>query len=267
MAEFKSYSPGMFCWTDYTSADIGASLEFYGSLFGWRGVEQPSEDGMPRYLFFTLEEKVVCGIGELPSSMKEQGVPPMWNSYISTNDVDASCTKAKELGGSVMMPPFDISDKGRMAMVVSPEGAYFGLWQAKNHIGADIANIPGSVTWNELATNDVAKSIAFYEELCAWKSVTEQMGETSYTSFTTKEGRPAGGMLEMTDSPQWEGVPPHWSVYFAVGDCDEAVKRAKELGGSVLVPPTDIPDMGRFAVLKDNIGGVFSVMYLQNPDS
>ena len=56
------------------------------------------------------------------------------------------------------------------------------------------------------------------------------------------------------------GIPPHWMVYLAVEDCDSSTGRAKELGGAVEVPPTDIPSVGRFAVLQDPQGAVFSVI-------
>jgi hypothetical protein len=61
---------------------------------------------------------------------------------------------------------------------------------------------------------------------------------------------------------QWQGIPPHWSIYFAVENCEQTVEKAKGLGGSVHVPPTDIPNVGKFSVLGDPQGAVFQVIQL-----
>ena len=65
-------------------------------------------------------------------------------------------------------------------------------------------------------------------------------------------------MIEITG--EWPAeVPPHWMTYFAVDDCDATTGRAAELGATVLVAPADIPP-GRFAVLRDPLGAVFSLI-------
>ena len=71
-------------------------------------------------------------------------------------------------------------------------------------------------------------------------------------------------MLEMTE--EWEGIPPHRMIYFAVADCDAMSEKAASLGGQVCVPPTDIPNIGRFAVITDPQGAVFSIMQSYNDD-
>ncbi len=74
------------------------------------------------------------------------------------------------------------------------------------------------------------------------------------------DGEPVGGMMPMGDMfpPQ---VPPHWTVYFAVEDADATVAEITALGGSVIAPPTDIPQ-GRFAAVSDPHGAMFSVIAL-----
>jgi hypothetical protein len=58
-------------------------------------------------------------------------------------------------------------------------------------------------------------------------------------------------------------VPPHWLVYFAVDDSDKTAEKAKGMGGEVMVPPTDIPNIGRFAILNDPQGAGFAVIRLE----
>jgi predicted enzyme related to lactoylglutathione lyase len=61
------------------------------------------------------------------------------------------------------------------------------------------------------------------------------------------------------NGPEYQGVPAHWGVYFAVDDCDATVEKAKGMGATSCVPPTDIPNVGRFAVIQDPQGAIFSV--------
>jgi predicted enzyme related to lactoylglutathione lyase len=189
----------------------------------------------------------------------QQGAPPHWLSYISVGHVNDVARRAKELGGTVLMDPFDVLDVGRMAMVQDPTGAVVALWEPRRHAGAGIAGEPGSICWNELATADVARAGAFYTSLLGWSAETRPMGGASYTMFA-HEGAPRGGMMAI--APEWGPVPPNWLVYFAVSDCGGQTALAQSLGGSVRVPPTDVAGVGRFSVLADPQGAVFAVMEL-----
>ena len=81
----------------------------------------------------------------------------------------------------------------------------------------------------------------------------------TYTRY--KNGaRLAAGMFKI--SGQMGDVPPNWMVYFAVDDCDGAVEKAQRAGANVVVPPADIPDVGRFTVLTDPQGAVFAMIQL-----
>ena len=80
-----------------------------------------------------------------------------------------------------------------------------------------------------------------------------------YTIFSNS-GVDIGGMYGIT--PQMKGVPPHWLPYFNVNDCDGVTQKAVSMGGKIVMPPTDIPDTGRFAYLQDPYGAVFAVIKL-----
>jgi predicted enzyme related to lactoylglutathione lyase len=116
--------------------------------------------------------------------------------------------------------------------------------------------------WNELATTDAPGCSKFYTSLFGWTAQDMPMGPTTYTLFK-QGGQDVGGMLQMT--AEWAGVRPHWMAYVAVEDVDGCACRITELGGKVCVPPTDIP-VGRFAVVEDPTGAVFSIIRL-NPRS
>ncbi len=78
-----------------------------------------------------------------------------------------------------------------------------------------------------------------------------------YTGIFLGEDQPNGGMIEMND--EWPAeIPPHWMTYFTVDDVDAAAAKVTDLGGSISVPPQDIP-VGRFSVVNDPQGGVFTI--------
>lgn len=261
MTEMTKYAPGTFCWVDYVAHDMEAAQRWYAELFGWEAQTQETQGGPP-YAMFTNGGKVVAGIGQMSDEMKKAGVPPMWNNYVSVDDAAAVAEQAKALGATVTVPAMKVMDAGSLAFFMDPAGAAFAVWQPGNHHGSQIVNEAVSLSWNELAVRDVAKAQEFYGKLFGWSFSSIPMGEFDYTVIKNGD-RDNGGIMPM-QGPKWEGVPPHWMAYFAVEDCDATAKLAEASGGAIMVPGTDIP-AGRFAVLRDAQGGVFTAIQLNNP--
>jgi hypothetical protein len=259
MGGILKHAPGTFCWAELLTGDTDGAKKFYAELLGWTHHDDPIPGGGV-YTMLKLGDGDVGALYELMDDLKAAGVPPHWLGYVTVEDAAATAAKAKQLGGTVLKDAFDIFDIGTMAVLQDPTGAAFALWQPKTHTGYDYNDArPGTVCWNELATNDVEKAGKFYAELLPWKRTIMDMGPVPYTMFMAGEAR-AAGMMEMTE--EWAGIPPHWMVYFTVDDCDAAAEKAKGLGGEVKVPPTDIPTVGRFAVIQDPQGAVFSIIKL-----
>jgi len=252
MPEFSRHEPGSFCWAELATTDDANAKKFYTTLFGWGFEDSPAG---PDMIYTTLKKKGKS-IGALYKLGPEQkGVPPHWNTYVSVASADDSAKKAKDLGGKLLMEPFDVMDVGRMAIVQDPQGAMFSLWQAKKHIGAEVVNEPGALCWAELDTTDTESAERFYTGLFGWGAKVSE----AYTEWQ-QGGVSIGGMMKIPK--EWGPVPPNWLVYFAVADCDATAKRTGELGGGTIVPPTDIPGMGRFSVLRDPQCAVFAIYKL-----
>jgi predicted enzyme related to lactoylglutathione lyase len=111
----------------------------------------------------------------------------------------------------------------------------------------------GKFVWYDLMTKNEEASLAFYAELIGWKSSTMDIGGMPYTLLRAGETT-IGGLMNL-DAPD---VPNHWVGYVQVEDIEATCALATELGGTVCVPPTEIPGVGRFAVLTDPQGGVIS---------
>jgi uncharacterized protein len=260
MTEQTRHEPGMFCWVELATTNGPAAKKFYTSLFGWKPNEIPMGQGDDNP--YVMLEKDGKEAGALYQTGPEQkGMPPHWGSYVCVTSADESAAKAKQLGGTVIMEPFDVMEHGRMAVIQDPTGAVFSIWQPKEHIGAKVTNEPGSFCWNELYTTDVKRSEDFYSGLFGWSGDEKMAMPTGgeYTIFKKGDAQ-AAGMMKI---PKEMGpTPPHWLVYFAVDDSDRTVEKAKGMGANVMVPPTDIPNIGRFSILSDPQGAGFAVIKL-----
>lgn len=260
MPEIKTHTPGAFCWAEVGTIDAKKTKAFYSELFGWKYEDRPAGE-FGTYTMCKLDGKDLAGLYELPPDLRKMGVPAHWMSYIAVANADAACDKIKKHGGTVQQGPFDVMDVGRMAICKDPTGATFSIWQAKAHKGASLMGENGTPCWFELATKGVEKAEKFYRDVFGWSVKRGTDAGMVYHELTPPGAQaPQGGMMELT--PHHGPVPPHWQIYFTVDDCDGDVRRVKDLGGKVLVPPMDIPKVGRFAVVTDPAGASFAIIKL-----
>lgn len=259
----NDFHPGEFCWIDLNAHDLESAAAWYAGLFGWKVQMMPTPEGGMPYAFLCRGEDGICGVGQMSDEMKAQGIPPLWNSYVSTADCEATEARVKELGGTITCPTMTVPGHGKMCYFLDPQGASIACWQSLNPDGPGmLVREPGSLSWNELMTRDVRAAQEFYGPLFGWSfSPMPMEGAEDYHVLKLGDGD-AGGMMSM-NGPQFEGVPPHWLVYFETADCDATAAQAKSSGGSIHVPPMEIP-VGKFTVLQDPQGGVFCAIAL-NP--
>lgn len=250
------YQQGEPCWVELCTHDWQGAKSFYQALFGWGHNDMETPEGY--YTTMQIEGDDVAAMYQMPSSYPKD-VPTHWTIYFAVADVEATVAKAVSAGGELLAGPHDVGNAGKMALLSDPEGSRFALWQAKEHIGIGQKFVNNSLCWVELACKDTAKASDFYSEVLGYTTKQTDMGEFMYTEWCVAE-QSIGGMMQMTE--EWGDIPAHWMTYFTVDDCDAMAERVKALGGSVCVPPTDIEQVGRFAVVNDPQGGVFSIIKL-----
>jgi predicted enzyme related to lactoylglutathione lyase len=254
MPVMTGYEPGIPCWIDVGSADVPATVAFYTSLFGWTSFEPPGGGG---YTMFLQGDKHVAAVGPLMMP----GQPEQWSTYVSVADADTTAAAITSAGGTILAPPFDVMEEGRMAVCMDDGGAVFSLWQPKNTFGAELVNEPVSFCWTELASTDIERSKRFYAAVFGWGGETNPFGGGSYTEFKLGD-RSFAGMQQIGEMVP-AGTPPHWLVYLSVADTDATVQKATSLGATVTVPPMDI-EVGRFSVLSDPRGAFFGIIRLKD---
>ena len=238
---------GRFVWYDLMTTDLDGARRFYSELFNWKFKEEDMT-GAGKYNAIVVGD---TGMGGMVPMEPSDGLPSHWIGYVTTDDVDAATTKASTLGGKIGREPFDIPKVGRMSVIVDPTGGMISPFKFAGDPAPEAAPAPGRFVWHELLTHDVESAKAFYVGVFGWKLGEMDMGDKG-TYWLLKQGdKDAAGMMQMPTSAP---APSHWLFYVGVENVDETTDRAAALGATIMVPPTDIPKMGRFSVLTDPTG-------------
>lgn len=249
--ETVTYVEGLFCWAELGSTNPAEAVKFYTQLFPWSVQESPFGVDQTYTVFRYDNRDVVAMYG-----LGDAAIPSYWGCYIAVNDVETSSKKAEALGAEMLIAPRQVAEKGKMCAFRDPTGAVAALWEQGEHPGAGLIHAPYSMDWHELYTTDLNAAAEFYMGLLGWSKEEIPTAAGTYLQFRAG-GQHAAGMKAI--SPEMKGMASSWSLYFQVPDCDETVRKARELGAQIIVPPADVPGSGRFAALCDPQGAYFSV--------
>ena len=249
----SAWPAGTPCWADLTSTDPDGARAFYGALFGWDlEVGPPESSG---YTMARHDGRVVTAINGMASP---EGAPSAWVTYLATDDLDATHAAALAAGATEVLAPFDVMTAGRMSLAVDPTGAFFGLWQAGDHVGFQAFNEPATVVWNELLSRDYEGAKSFYDNLFGFSYEKVDMPPPHEYATISNGGDMVAGIGSMPPEVPAQ-VPSNWAVYFQVEDVDSVVAETVRLGGSMMSEPMTTP-WGRMSTLADPQGAAFSVM-------
>jgi hypothetical protein len=244
-------------WIDVGAPDLDGAISFYGGLFDWRFRSAGPEAG--GYGFFQLDGRTVAGGMR---TTPEQG-PPSWTVYFRSPDAQAAADAAEQAHGGVLFRPMDVMGQGHMAILSDKAGVPFGIWQPGRTEGIEVAGETGSLCWVELYTPDMPAAAAFYHAVLGLETFGVPFPGGMYTTVNPAGGGEEsmfGGIIPLSDDPTEAEAGPYWLPYFEVADADATAARAEELGGTVRMPATDMPDVGRIAKLADPYGARFAVI-------
>lgn len=259
--QIERYPQGVPCWVDLATTDQAAAKAFYGGLFGWSYEDVPmDQEGQQHYSMALLAGRYAAAVFTQPQEQRQMGVPPCWNVHLTAEDVDAAAGRVSELGGKVIMAPFDVFDAGRMAIISDSTGGVVTLWQPRRHCGAGVKYEPGAIAWCELMTTDPAAAASFYTALLGLDSDRQTMQHGVEYTVLMAAGEPAAGIMALPDELRDQQIPPHWNVYFQVADVDATVAAVTAGGGGVNMPPSDIATVGRVAFVRDPQGAGAGLM-------
>jgi predicted enzyme related to lactoylglutathione lyase len=245
-----AYHHGKFVWFEYFGDDLARAQAFYAKLFGWSIGKFPM--GAETYDLIQLGEIGIGGFRRAPP-----GTPNAWMSYMSVADVDASADAAVKAGAKLLMPPADFHPVGRGATIADPTGAVISIWKSAEADRDDVATIPtGDWIWNELVSTDASIAVGFYQQVFGYTNQSMSMSDGGTYNLMHKDGIPRCGIMQApAPIPQ-----SFWLPYVCVDDCDASCAKAEALGGKGMLPPMDIPGVGRIAAFTDPMGGAIAVI-------
>jgi predicted enzyme related to lactoylglutathione lyase len=249
-------SHGLFIWYQLLTTDVEAAQAFYAEVVGW-GTRDASGPGMP-YTLFTAGEASVAGLMGLSEDAATMGARPRWLGYVGVDDVDATADRIQRLGGVVHVPPMDIPDVSRFAIVADPQMATVGLFKGTKPRQEQVADprSRGRVGWHELLAADWKQAWAFYGELFGWQKAQTNVGAMGEYQQFSAGGQTIGGMMNKPPTV----LHPCWLYYFNVGDIDAAVKRVRAGGGQVLKGPIEVLDGNWIVQCVDPQGVMFALI-------
>lgn len=256
MATRQSAPLGAPTWIDLTTSDVDRAMQFYGSVFGWTYETAGEEYG--GYVSAFLDGRIVAG---LMRNDPQWNAPDAWTTYLHTSDADATVAAATAAGGANCGGVMDIPEKGRMAMMTDPAGAFFGLWQPAGHQGYAVFNEAGAPLYHQLTTSDYAGALSFYRTVFGW--TTQTVADTDEFRYSTAvfDGEELLGVMDGSVFLP-EGVPSTWTAFLGADDVDKTVELIVEHGGSVVRAAEDTP-YGRLAAVTDPTGAGFNLSSLQ----
>ena len=227
-----------FCWFEY-GGDAKKAQAFFGEVFHWSTKPMPIGNGQT-YTMIAVGEETIGGYIE---------GQPRWLSHLLVTDAKASAAKVRSLGGKVVVEPVAMGP-GTYAVVADPLGTQFALWQPGKPEEGEFSHTPNTFCWNELLTHDEAKSLAFYTAIAGFADKPMDMGPMGTYHVLATNGKDRAGMMKapMPDAPAL------WVPYVHVADADATIARATKLGAKTIVPPNDVPNVGRIAVFIDPQG-------------
>ena len=258
MANIDKHAPGSPCWFELSTSDQNAAKTFYSNLFGWSSVDNPmGPDAV--YTLFQIDGLDAAACCTLQPDQAAQGVPPNWAVYIAVDNADAAAGRVATAGGTVIAPPFDVMDLGRMAVLQDPAGAVFCSWQPGNNTGTGIGGVMNTIGWIELTTTDEAQAAKFYGDVFGWKVSNGKGGPAGPDDYGHIENNGAmiGGISPA--SMRDPNAPPNWMIYVEGADTAAATEMARSLGATVCMGPMDIGENGTISVLQDPQGAYFAL--------
>lgn len=247
-------SHGRFVWYELTATNPESARAFYAKVMGWN----PGGSPMPgAYTVFTAGEVPVGGLMPLPESAREMGAKPLWLGYVRVDDLDAAADRVTELGGAIYVPPTEIPEVSRFAIITDPQMAMLGLvqWLTPHPEQPKPADSLGRVGWHELLAADWERAFAFYAALFGWQKSQANAGPLGTYQRFSASGETIGGVVAKPPK-----AVPFWLYYFNVADIDQTAARVVAQGGRVIFGPIDVPDGNSIAHCTDPEGAMFALV-------
>ena len=246
--------PGKFVWADLVTDDVAAARKFYGRLFGWTFRE------VGNYTLAESDERPLGGMLQRPRP-KDQAGQPRWFGYISVSSVEKALRAVTQAGGKVLAEPKQFPKRGEQAVFADPEGAVFGVVKSSAGDPEDFLAEPGEWIWIQLLSRRGRAAAEFYRSVGGY-DITENTTPGRLSDYVLVSRGFARATVRTIPQDR-DQVRPTWLPFVRVKSASEAVAKARELGGQVLVEPQSEFLQGKVAVISDTTGAAIGVLEWQ----
>jgi predicted enzyme related to lactoylglutathione lyase len=249
------HHPGKPIFAGLITPDLTKAKQFYAGLFGWTfhdvaGARSP-------YAEAYLDGSAVAGLVEkaVPAGEHRQ---PAWLNFFAVADVDGAAKAAAQNGGKVLVPPHDLADRGREAILADAQGAVFAVLASSSGDPPDMLVAPGDWIWRSLITTDPVSASGFYKTLLGYQvfPLPPTPGEQHLLLASENYARASANSRPLGHPD----MHPHWLAFIRVDDVTKAAAKVSALGGRILVEPRVDRHGGLIAVVADPLGAPFGLM-------
>ncbi len=239
---------GEVVFADLVTTDVDRAARFYTAVFDWAVRE--SDD--PGYLELVHDGELIGAIARFEDDVDAGS--SRWLPSVSVRDVDAAAGSVEAMGGTVLEPPQDFPDRGRLAVISDSEGAVLMLLRSSS---GDPERTSGGFAWAELWTRDVAEAVRFYEGVFGYRALQSKAAGAASTVVLTSDGTARATIV----AAPGDDIEPNWVPYVLVADGRATLSKARRHGGIVLATSDEVEgDVGTFAaIIADPTGGVFAI--------
>lgn len=251
-APTSHHDSGRIIWHDLISDQPAASRRFYEELFGWEFEAVGNVfnlGGEDAYSLIRHNGRLIGGMVNQASLKRQAEDISQWVVLMSVSDVDSAADQFAANGGTVLTPPTDIAGRGRMAIVVDPQGALLALLETAEGDPARQEPGYGDFLWNELWTTDLDNAAAFYTRLTGFSARNAGTDNGAYRVLQSGDQATLGMMQH-----PFADKRPVWVTYIRVEDPAAITQRVASLGGKVYVPAQNRPLGGQVALIADPSG-------------
>jgi len=244
ISDSGKFQPGKFIWRDLITPDPVAAQKFYQELLGWE-FEALGKSG---YSLIRHEGELIGGMADA-NKIGQPVKSAMWLSAVSVPDVRQAVRAATGAGGRVIHRPSNLSNRGRVAVIMDADGALLQLIQSSGGDPLETEPKINQWLWTELIANDLKVAGEFYSTVIGYDVEAAEKAKAAYLLLLTDD-IPRAGILE---NP-FDDTRSAWVPYVRVSDPKKLSAKAAELGGRVVIETSKDVRNGTVAMILDPSG-------------
>lgn len=251
------YTPGRWVWADLVTADVAAAADFYGQVFGWTFETYGGEDDRETYTLALADGLPIGGLVFDQRAMQGKTPSARWIGLISVADVRAAADAVTKGGGTLVVAPTMLGERGETAVFKDTEGTLFGVVRSKSGDPADYVGDLNEWVWLDLWTADVEQATKFYSAVAGYQALPLEQEGPRRGAHLISGGYVRAGVMQKHDAR----TSAVWLPYLRVADARATADKVRAAGGKLLREPVSL---GRsiVAIVADPTGAPLGIVQL-----